>query len=58
MEDLISLKKGSKIIKRSKDNYNANKEHWKRRGFNLVKQGIEKTADVVKLKPKKKKRKK
>ena len=58
MANLISIKKGSKIIKRSKDNYNANKEHWKRRGFSLVNQVIEKTADVVNLKPKKKKRKK
>ena len=58
MEELINLKKGSKIIKRSKANYDANKEHWQRRGFSLVKQGIEKSAEIVKLKPKPKPKKK
>ena len=57
MEELISLKKGSKIIKRTKANYEANEAHWKARGFSLVKQGIEKSADIVKLKPKPKKKK-
>tara|TARA_B100001123_G_C14523657_1_gene715304 strand:+ start:162 stop:350 length:189 start_codon:yes stop_codon:yes gene_type:complete len=62
MEEMISLKKGNKIIKRSKANYEANEAHWKIRGFSLVKENIktniEKVQNVVKLKPKKKKRKK
>ena len=62
MEEMISLKKGNKIIKRSKANYEANEAHWKTRGFSLVKENIktniEKVQNVVKLKPKKKKRKK
>ena len=57
MDEMITLKKGNKIIKRTKANYEANESHWKIRGFSLVKQGIEKGADIVKLKPKPKKKK-
>tara|TARA_R100001082_G_scaffold82719_1_gene49544 strand:+ start:303 stop:497 length:195 start_codon:yes stop_codon:yes gene_type:complete len=64
MEEMVSLKKGSKIIKRTKANYEANTQHWKNRGFSVVndkapeKKIVEKAKNVVKLKPKKKKGKK
>ena len=64
MEKMISLKKGNKIIKRTKANYEANTQHWKNRGFSEVndkapeKKIVEKAKNVVKLKPKKKKGKK
>jgi hypothetical protein len=64
MEEMVSLKKGNKIIKRTKANYEANMQHWKNRGFSVVndkapeKKIVEKAKNVVKLKPKKKKGKK
>ena len=64
MEEMVSLKKGNKIIKRTKANYEANIQHWKNRGFSVVndkapeKKIVEKAKNVVKLKPKKKKGKK
>ena len=35
MEQMITLKKGKKIIKRSKANYEVNKQHWKTRGLSI-----------------------
>ena len=62
MEALVTLKKGNKIIKRSKANYEANEAHWKTRGFSLVKENaktnIAKAENIVKLKPKTTKKKK
>tara|TARA_B100000029_G_scaffold376148_1_gene370683 strand:+ start:64 stop:258 length:195 start_codon:yes stop_codon:yes gene_type:complete len=64
MEEMVSLKKGNKIIKRTKANYEANIQHWKNRGFSVVndkapeKKIVEKAKNVVKLKPKNKKGKK
>ena len=64
MEQMITLKKGKKIIKRSKANYEANTQHWKNRGYSVVnnkapeKKIVEKAKNVVKLKPRKKKGKK
>jgi hypothetical protein len=64
MEEMVSLKKGNKIIKRTKANYEANMQHWENRGFSVVndkapeKKIVEKAKNVVKLKPKKKKGKK
>ena len=62
MEEMVSLKKGNKIIKRAKANYEANESHWKVRGFSLVKENaktnIAKTENIVKLKPKTTKKKK
>ena len=63
MEEMISLKKGNKIIKRAKANYEANIQHWKNRGFSILNEApekkiIEKAKNIVKLKPKKKKGKK
>ena len=46
----VNLKKGSKIIKRNKDDYEANKNVWEHRGWSL--------ADDKPEKPKKKKGKK
>ena len=51
---MITLKKGNKIIKRSKANYEANTQHWKNRGFSVVnnkapeKKIVEKAKNVVK----------
>ena len=62
MEQMITLKKGKKIIKRSKANYEVNKQHWKNRGFSVVNNKapaekiVEKAKNVVKLKPGKKKK--
>ena len=64
MEEIVSLKKGSKIIKRTKANYEANINHFATRGFTLVSDKvkevkkvndkvIDKAKNVVKLKPKK-----
>ena len=62
MEALVTLKKGSKIIKRTLANYEANANHWTKRGFSLVKENaktnIAKTENIVKLKPKTTKKKK
>ncbi len=62
MEEMVSLKKGNKIIKRTKANYEANIQHWKKRGFSLVKENakpnIAKAENIVKLKPKTTKKKK
>jgi len=46
----VNLKKGSKIIKRNKNDYEANKNVWEHRGWSL--------ADDKPEKPKKKKGKK
>ena len=47
---MISLKKGNKIIKRNKDDYESNKNVWEYRGWSLAEDKPEK--------PKKKKSKK
>ena len=60
---LISLKKGNKIIKRTKNDYEANKDVWEKRGFSLVnnekkieKKLEKKTAKIIPLKKKKSKK--
>ena len=64
MEEFVNLRKGNKVIKRTRANYEANEEHWTNRGYSLtnnkphVKKIIEKTENIIKLKPKKKTRKK
>ncbi len=50
MEEYVLLKKGSKIIKRSKDDYEKNIAVWQHRGWSIY--------DDVPEKPKKKKSKK
>ena len=58
----IKLTNGKKTITRSKEQYEANKNHFQMRGFKPLtdkpKKIIEKDENVVKLKPKKKTRKK
>jgi len=39
----VNLKKGSKIIKRSKDDYEANKKVWEHRGWSLEEDKPEKS---------------
>ena len=34
--DFVNLKKGNKIIKRSKIDYDSNKKDWENRGYSLV----------------------
>ena len=60
---LISLKKGNKIIKRTKNDYEANKDVWEKRGFSLLnnqkkieKKVQKKTAKIIPLKKKKSKK--
>ena len=58
----IKLTNGKKTIIRSKEQYEANKAHFKVRGFtplkeqSAVKKVVEKAKNVVKLKPGKKKK--
>ena len=58
----IQLTNGKKTITRSKEQYEANKAHFKVRGFTPLKEKlpekkvIEKAKNVVKLKPRKKKK--
>ena len=58
----IKLTNGKKIITRSKEQYESNVKHFAMRGFKLVSDKIKEvksdTKNVIKLKPKKKKRKK
>tara|TARA_Y100000031_G_scaffold15635_1_gene16426 strand:+ start:181 stop:363 length:183 start_codon:yes stop_codon:yes gene_type:complete len=58
----IKLTNGKKIITRSKEQYEANIKHFAIRGFKLVSDKIKEvksdTKNVVKLKPKKKRKKK
>ena len=60
---LISLKKGNKIIKRTKNDYEANKDVWEKRGFSLVnnekkieKKVEKKTAKIIPMRKKKSKK--
>ena len=58
----IRLTNGKKTITRAKDQYEANINHFKSRGFKPLtekpKKIIEKAENIVKLKPRKKKGKK
>tara|TARA_Y100000294_G_C8375006_1_gene264315 strand:+ start:80 stop:262 length:183 start_codon:yes stop_codon:yes gene_type:complete len=58
----IKLTNGKKIITRSKEQYEANIKHFAIRGFKLVSDKVKEvksdTKNVVKLKPKKKRKKK
>ena len=58
----IKLTNGKKTITRSKEQYEANVNHFTKRGFKPLtekpKKIIEKAENIVKLKPKKKKGKK
>ncbi len=55
----IELTNGKKIIKRRKEQYEANINHYTMRGFKPVQKEIKKTTDkVVELKPKRKHAKK
>jgi len=53
MTDNIKLKKGEKVITRSKDDYDANKTKWINRGFTIM----EATTFLDKIKKKKPKKK-
>ena len=53
---IIKLKKGDKIIERTKDDYDKNKDTWTHRGYSLVEE--KSFLDKIKKKaPKKKKSK-
>tara|TARA_Y100000401_G_C8310763_1_gene219577 strand:+ start:690 stop:920 length:231 start_codon:yes stop_codon:yes gene_type:complete len=57
---MVELIRGKKIITRTKSNYDENKDHYTIRGFKLntsnpAKKVFDKVADVVSLKPKRKK---
>ena len=61
--DFVNLKKGNKIIKRSKIDYDSNKKDWENRGYSLVnnqkkieKKVEKKTAKIIPLKKKKSKK--
>jgi hypothetical protein len=53
--ETVKLTNGKKTIVRSKQQYEANKVQFEARGFKLEKKLKEKIAEVVSIKPKKKK---
>lgn len=61
--DFVNLKKGNKIIKRSKIDYDSNKKDWENRGYSLVnnqkkieKKVEKKTAKIIPMRKKKSKK--
>ena len=54
--ETVKLTNGKKTIVRSKQQYEANKVQFEARGFKLEKKLKEKIAEVVSIKPKKKKK--